>query len=124
MKSGINIIKAVEHLTLTDCIVYAVDRRENYRRAYDIFLRVAYNAAIKNKLRFDRSKWTMRDDRLGVIEKPTNLSDWPECTYRDAKNSMAREIWSTACRLQNLESFGDISVDPEFGTIKGLRGLL
>ncbi len=124
MKSGINIIKAVDHLTLTDCVLYAVDRRENYRRAYDVFLGVAYDAAIKNNLRFDRSKWTIRDDRLGVLEQPTNLSEWPECTYTDAKESLAREVWSTACRLQNLESFGNISVDTEFGTIKGLRGLL
>jgi len=124
MKSGINIIKAVDHLTLTDCILYAVDRRGKYQRAYDIFLGVAYKAAIRNKLRFDRSRWTMRDNRLGVLEQPTNLSDWPECTYEDAINSMARKVWSNACRLQNLESFGYISVDPEFGTISGLRGLL
>lgn len=61
----------------------------------------AYAANVRRGLRVVRSKWETRDNRLGVLSRPSNLSEWPECTEFDARFELARHVWCDAVRVSN-----------------------
>lgn len=61
----------------------------------------AYAANISRGLRMLRSKWETRDNRLGMLARPVDLSDWPECTEFDARFELARHVWCDAVRVSN-----------------------
>ena len=111
----------------SDVIQYAaarVEKNPEYRRAYPIFLWKAYCLSESYRARIDRKTWVMRDDRIGELSRPVSVTDWPECTPDDARESLARHVWAMAVKFQNLESSGSgVSVDAEFGTIKLAAGI-
>ena len=117
-----------DHVCYSDVIQYAAARVEKnpaYRRAYDVFLWKAYCIAESYRARIDRKTWVMRDDRIGELSRPVSVTDWPECTPEDARESLARHVWAKAVKLQNLEASGSgVSVDAEFGTIKIAAGIV
>jgi len=38
---------------------------------------------------------------MGERSRPSNLSEWPECTIDDARFALAREVWCDAVRVSN-----------------------
>ena len=111
----------------SDVIQYAaarVEKNPEYRRAYNVFLWKAYCLSESQRVRIDRKTWVMRDDRIGELSRPVSVTDWPECTPEDARESLACHIWAKAVKFQNLEAAGSgVSVDAEFGTIKLAAGI-
>jgi hypothetical protein len=61
----------------------------------------AYQTNVRRNLRFQRSKWSMRDDRLGNLSRPSNLADWPKCSVDDARFELARHVWCACVRVSN-----------------------
>ena len=56
----------------------------------------AYNACRAHNLRYDRVSNILRDDRLGVLSRPSNPSEWQEATLSEARDWIAREVWCKA----------------------------
>ena len=77
-----------------------VDRTDNRLRFWD----TCFETATRRNLRMDTAKWTMRDDRLGILSQPVSLAEWPECTNDDAEFELAREVWCECDRMHNLET--------------------
>ena len=77
-------------------------RFPHYNRALD-YVYDAYDAARKNKLRFSRHNWTLRDNRLGCIMRPCRASDFPDpATLEEAREQLAHEVWGDAVRRYNV----------------------
>ena len=78
--------------------IQAVDRGDKRME----YIAAAYQSAAANDLRVIRSKWQTRDNRLGVLARPVDLSGWPECTVQDAEFVLARKVWCDAVRMAYL----------------------
>jgi hypothetical protein len=61
----------------------------------------AYRVNVTRNLRINRDTWIMRDNGVGVLSQPSNLSDWPECSIADARFELARHVWCDAVRVSN-----------------------
>jgi hypothetical protein len=80
-----------------------------YRKGVDAndkrlaFLEKAYSEDKRDDYRIDRKTWIERDNQ-GERSRPSNLSDWPECTVEDAEYTLAWGVWCDAVRFYNLEN--------------------
>lgn len=62
----------------------------------------SYRRARANGLRFNRKTNVMRDNRLGILSRPTNPSEWDEATPEEAREQLCHEIWCDAVRAYNV----------------------
>ena len=107
MRKNTHSIYRIATMTLSECAALIRERRRarvtgKYLHAWR-YLEAAYREAIIHNLRVDRRTWIMRDNRIGILSQPVNLSEWPECTPEDARDSLAWEVWCSAVQLYNLE---------------------
>lgn len=63
----------------------------------------AYQAARRNKLRFNRKTHVLRDDRLGVISRPKDPMGLAEASVDAARLELISRIWCDAVRAHNKE---------------------
>lgn len=63
-----------------------------------------FGRAVQNRLRYNTVSNVMRDDRLGVLSRPSNPAEWPEYSREDALFDMARSVWCDCVREHNLET--------------------
>ena len=61
----------------------------------------AYRVNVIRDLRINRDTWVMRDNGIGLLAQPSDLSDWPVCTHDDARWELARHVWCDAVRVSN-----------------------
>lgn len=64
----------------------------------------AYLRARRYNLRIDRIRNIVRDNRLGIISRPVNSSEWPEATPDEAREALCHEIWCDAVRAYNVKT--------------------
>lgn len=89
--------EALDILCAGNGAIRGIDR---FDKRLDIFP-LAFAANARRELRIQRSKWIVRDNRLGELSRPSNLSDWPECTIDDAMFELARHVWCDCVRVAN-----------------------
>jgi len=63
----------------------------------------AYNAARNRNLRYNRVTNIMRDDRLGILSRPSDPSQWEKASLNDTREYLAREVWCNAVAQYNRE---------------------
>jgi hypothetical protein len=118
-------VRAGEHVSYNEVFnSISQSAKEAYPLAFSQFLPLSFDLSEKRKLTMDRKTWTLKDRRTGTLSQPVRLSEWPECTYDDARHEVARHIWAKACRMENLLKFGSISIDTESGKVSDPNSLL
>ena len=66
------------------------------------YLDQAFDKACTRDLRYNTKSNIIRDSRTGVLSRPSNPSEWEECSREDALFYLAREVWCNAIRKANL----------------------
>lgn len=95
-----------DHLDLESLFAFCADRRvqsPHYVNVDDGRIYSAYLEARKDNLRYNRKTNVMRDDRLGVLARPSDPSEWEEATVDETREYLCREIWCSAVAQFNRE---------------------
>ena len=93
-------------LSLDSLFEYCEDRRiksPHYNKVDNDLVYTAYIKAKAQNLRYDRKRNIMRDDRLGVLSRPSNPSEWQEASFHEALTYLMRHLWAKAVREYNIK---------------------
>lgn len=88
-----------DHISLERLFDFCAERRHaspQYQRVDNAAVYDAYTTARRHNLRFNRKTNVLRDDRLGVLARPSNPSEWPEADLDEAREQIMREVWCSA----------------------------
>lgn len=93
-------------VAIQDVFDHCAKRRESSRyinicdrRVYD-----AYQKCRGYNLRYNRKTNIMRDDRLGILSRPSVPSEWKEASVEEAQYYLCQEVWCNAVSQYNRDT--------------------
>lgn len=95
-----------DHVSIEQIFSFCSERRiasPHYANVCDKRVFDAYQKARKYNLRYNRKTNILRDNRLGVLSRPSSPSDWPEATPDETREYLCREVWCDAVAQYNRD---------------------
>lgn len=95
----------LDHCGLERIFAHCAARRAKspqYVNVDDRAVYESYKRARAHNLRYNRKTNILRDNRLGVLARPSDPSDWPEASLEEAREYLCDEIWCDAVRAFNV----------------------
>ncbi len=68
------------------------------------FWNKAYNKAVSNNLRINQKTETIRDNRLGELERLSDMTQAEFVEKEAAQFRLAHRVWCDCCKYHNLEN--------------------